>query len=70
MRDKPETVRTIAVENLLVDVENPRYEPRANQREAIATIATEQGAKLANLAEDICDKGVNPSERVLEGTIA
>ena len=55
-------IRRIAVENLLIDLQNPRYDPRTNQREAIITIAHDQGIKLANLAEDVVDKGLNPSE--------
>lgn len=62
MTDKQPAIQPIAIENLLIDLQNPRYDPRTNQREAITTIANDQGVKLANLAEDIVDKGVNPSE--------
>lgn len=62
MTNEASSIRRIAVENLLIDLQNPRYDPRTNQREAIATIAHDQGVKLANLAEDIVDKGLNPSE--------
>lgn len=62
MTDQQPSVQRVAVENLLIDLQNPRYDPRANQREAITTIAHDQGVKLANLAEDIVDKGLNPSE--------
>lgn len=55
-------IQAIALENLLVDLFNPRHVPQSSQRETIATIALEQGVKLANLAEDIADKGLNPSE--------
>lgn len=56
-------VKTIAIQNLLIDLQNPRYDPRTNQREAILTIVTEQGAKLVALAEDIVNEGsLNPSE--------
>lgn len=55
-------IQRIALEHLLVDLQNPRYDPRINQREALATIAQEQGAKLINLAEDIVERGLNPSE--------
>lgn len=56
------TAPVIAVrpENLLIDLHNPRYDPRSSQREALATICHDQGIKLYNLAEDIVDKGVNP----------
>jgi hypothetical protein len=62
MKDKPGRIRSIPIANLLIDLQNPRYDPRTNQREAIATIANDQGAILANLAEDIVEKGLNPSE--------
>ncbi len=52
----------IPLENLRVDLINPRHTPQPSQREAIAAIAFEQGNKLVNLAEDIVDKGLNPSE--------
>lgn len=56
-------VKSIAIQNLLIDLQNPRYDPRTNQREAISTIVTEQGAKLLALAEDIVNEGsLNPSE--------
>jgi len=62
MTNRESSIRRIAVENLLIDLQNPRYDPRTNQREAIITIAHDQGVKLANLAEDVVDKGLNPSE--------
>jgi hypothetical protein len=55
-------IKSIPLENLLIDLQNPRYDPRSNQKNAIATIANDQGIKLFNLAEDIADKGLNPSE--------
>lgn len=58
----PPSVQQIPLERLLVDLQNPRYDPRTSQREALATIAQDQGNKLLNLAEDIAEKGLNPSE--------
>ncbi len=56
-------VKSIAIQNLLIDLQNPRYDPRTNQREAILTIVTEQGAKILALADDIIAEGsLNPSE--------
>ena len=52
----------VKIEGLLIDLENPRYDIFGSQREALLTIAREQGTKLANLAEDIATKGLNPSE--------
>lgn len=58
----PVSVSLIPLENLLVDLHNPRYDPRSSQRDALATIARDQGVKLYNLTEDIVDKGLNPSD--------
>ncbi len=56
-------VKSISLQNLLIDLQNPRYDPRINQREAITTIVNEQGAKLVALAEDIVNEGgLNPAE--------
>ncbi len=55
-------IQSIPLENLLIDLHNPRQAPQASQRDALAAIALEQGIKLANLAEDIAEKGLNPSE--------
>ncbi len=56
-------VKSISLQNLLIDLQNPRYDPRTNQREAIVTIVNEQGSKLVALAEDIVNEGgLNPSE--------
>lgn len=52
----------IPLENLAIDLVNPRHVQQPSQREALATIAHDQGAKLANLAEDIAEKGLNPTE--------
>ena len=55
-------IRDIKPENLLIDLQNPRYDPREGLREALQSMVHEQGTKLVNLAEDIVDKGLNPSE--------
>ncbi len=56
-------IKPILLENLLIDLQNPRYDPRTNQDEAIMTIVNEQGSKLLSLAKDIVDEGgLNPSE--------
>jgi len=52
----------IALENLLIDLKNPRSEEQVSQREAIAEMALDQDAKLVTLAEDILEQGLNPSE--------
>jgi len=56
-------IKSVLLENLLIDLQNPRYDPLANQHEAITTIVSEQGSKLLTLAEDIVTRGgLNPSE--------
>ena len=55
-------IREIALESLLIDPNNPRHIPQENQREAIATIASDKPTKLLNLAEDITEEGFNPTD--------
>src|SRR5262245_43806487 len=58
--------KSISIQNLLIDLQNPRYDPRTNQREALLTMVNEQGAKIAALAEDIIIQGgLNPSELLM-----
>src|SRR5947209_223845 len=57
--------RSIPLNNLLIDLQNPRYDPRTSQREALTSIAHDQGVKLVNLAEDIVDRGLNPSDLLM-----
>jgi len=61
----PASLVRAKLENLLINLHNPRYDPRSNQREALATITIDQGAKLYNLAEDIVVKGMNPTELLM-----
>lgn len=55
-------IRSIALANLLLNPENPRYEPVTSQREALALIVHDQKMKLVNLAQDIITRGLNPTE--------
>jgi len=57
-----QTIMAIPLENLLVDQDNPRHAPQPSQRQALAAIAQERGEKLTNLAADIWEKGLNPSD--------
>lgn len=54
--------QVISVANLLLDVGNFRIVKRDSQREARAAVIAEQGRKLVNLAKDIIQEGVNPSD--------
>lgn len=55
-------IQKIPLEKLLLDLNNPRYDPRSSQREALATIAHQQNDKLVSLAKDIAENGLNPSD--------
>jgi hypothetical protein len=55
----------IELENLLVDIQNPRYNPLRTQRESLIAIAVHKKSKLSNLADDMLDKGPNPSELLM-----
>lgn len=55
-------IKSFLIKNLLLNIENYRFEPVSNQREALSTIAHDQGLKLVAIAEDILDRGTNPSD--------
>ena len=54
--------KSINISLLEINTENPRFETVANQREAIAVMIENQKKKLATLAEDIVENGLNPSD--------
>lgn len=58
-------VRPIDIVELSLDLENYRYPPRADQRDALTKMAHHQNTKLANLAKDIGRHGMNPLKRFL-----
>ncbi len=56
-------IRSIPSADLLIDPENPRLgSPNSGQRDALRELAKHQGRKLLTLAEDIVEKGLNPSD--------
>ena len=55
-------IQTVKITNLLLSVENPRFEKVESQREAIDIMVGEQRDKLINLAKDIVEAGINPGE--------
>ena len=55
----------LGIDDLELDLQNPRIPTAPDQREAMARIIGEQGAKLANLAADIIESGLNPMDRLL-----
>lgn len=56
--------KTIKLTNLLVSVENPRFEMVTSQREAIYMMVVDQGEKLIRLAKDIIDSDLNPTDPI------
>lgn len=55
----------VSLEELLLDLNNPRFVPRENQREALVNFATDRKSKLPALAKDILARGLNPSEMLI-----
>ncbi|MGD1151558.1 MAG: hypothetical protein ABR911_01590 [Syntrophales bacterium] len=50
------------IEDLIFDVDNPRFESLSDQRTALQKIVTDQKDKLFILAEDITAQGLNPAD--------
>ncbi|HXL25103.1 MAG TPA: ParB/Srx family N-terminal domain-containing protein, partial [Chthoniobacterales bacterium] len=58
--------RDLKIENLLLDVENPRISRAGGQKDALQKIIEDQDVKLVALAESIIeDGGLNPMDRLL-----
>jgi hypothetical protein len=55
----------LEIDQLQLDLVNPRISKADGQREAIQRILEDQGAKLGNLAESIVEDGLNPMDRLL-----
>ncbi|MEK4382426.1 ParB N-terminal domain-containing protein [Aeribacillus sp. FSL K6-2848] len=55
-------IKSIKINDLLVNSENPRFESVNSQTEAIKRLVLEQNDKLYRLAKSIVEKGLNPSE--------
>ena len=55
-------IKEIEIKNLLINTENPRFEPVQDQQSAIDTMLTDKRSNLKNLAKDIAEKGLNPGE--------
>jgi hypothetical protein len=53
------------LDELHLDLMNPRFDGLATQREALEKIVRLQGSKLVNLAEDIVANGMSPAHRLL-----
>lgn len=53
------------IDELQLDLKNPRFAGLGSQREALEKIVVNQGAKLVNLAEDIVGFGMSPAHRMI-----
>lgn len=56
---------TIKVTDIHLDQENPRFPPVNTQRDAIDAMLADQGEKIATLALDIYQNGLNPSSKLI-----
>ena len=55
--------KTVSINSILLDVENPRINPVREQSEAIKELMEKVGdSKLFSLAADIIKNGINPSD--------
>ena len=58
--------KQISLTNLLLNIENPRFDLVGNQKEALIAMIDDQADKILNLAKDIIETGMlNPSELVI-----
>ena len=57
--------KNLKIDQLDLDLANPRINKAGDQREAIQRIIEDQDYKLANLAESIVADGLNPMDRLL-----
>jgi len=57
--------KTLKVEDLILDTNNPRVEASKSQHEEIQRLLDDQGDDLLSLAEDILENGLSPIERLL-----
>ena len=54
--------RTLSISELVVNSENPRFDPVKNQKEAINTMLQKEEKKIKKLTRDIIINGVSPLE--------
>lgn len=55
----------LSLSQLVVNIENPRFEIVSNQREALLTMIEDQNGKLERLAADIVEYGLSPHEAII-----
>lgn len=59
------SAKNLKIEQLELDLLNPRIGRPIGQQEAMQQIMDDQGSKLGNLAESIVEDGLNPMDRLL-----
>ena len=59
------SVKSLKIDSIDLDLENPRITLASSQRDAMQKIINEQGVKLINLAESIAANGLSPMDRFL-----
>ncbi|MBX4195677.1 hypothetical protein KW796_01820 [Candidatus Parcubacteria bacterium] len=57
--------KTININELIPNSENPRFTSVKNEKEAIGMMIEKSGKELLNLAEDIVQRGFNPTKRLI-----
>jgi hypothetical protein len=57
--------KNLEIDQLELDLINPRISKAADQHEAMQRIIDDQNTKLGNLAESIAEDGLNPMDRLL-----
>lgn len=57
--------RAATIEELNLDLENPRFAGFQSNREALVAIIADQGSKLYELAKDIASEGLSPAHRII-----
>jgi hypothetical protein len=60
----------IPIKKLVVNSNNPRFEPVKNEKQAILLMLKEVGPKILKLAEDIARHGLNPSKKLMVSMLA
>jgi hypothetical protein len=55
----------LKIDEVILDLENPRISRSTSQREALQKIIEDQDVKLLALAESITEEGLNPMDRLL-----
>jgi hypothetical protein len=59
------TTKNLKINQLVLDLQNPRIGKVGDQRQAMQAIIYDQDIKLVNLAEHIVENGLNPLDRLL-----